>query len=300
VKGRGAILLLLPIIIGVGLSLIFNSGLLPNPIVYLRADVGTLLVLAGCSLALLGLIGFVAWTRGRQRAERAARVWLADDRRHFVRRLDHELKNPLTAIRAGLANVAAADQTEARREALRSVDAQVLRISRLSADLRKLAELETRAIEMAPVDLAEIIQHVVALARERPEADERRLTLTLPQAPWPLASVQGDRDLLFLALYNLLDNALKFTRPGDTIEVRAYEDDAQVAIEVADTGPGIPAAELPHVWEELYRGEGAHGTAGSGLGLPLVRAILNQHRGRIVMRSLVDHGTVITLRLPMG
>jgi signal transduction histidine kinase len=71
-------------------------------------------------------------------------------------------------------------------------------------------------------------------------------------------------------------------------------------IEVADTGPGIPAAELPHVWEELYRGEGAHGIAGSGLGLPLVRAIINQHRGRIVMRSLVNQGTVITLRFPVG
>ena len=299
-KGKGLLVLLLPIVIGVGLSLVFNSGWLPNPIVYLRADVGALLVLTGGGVALIMTIGFITWTRGGQRAERDARVWLAADRRHFVRRLDHELKNPLTAIRAGLANVAAADQTTARREALRSVDSQVLRISRLTADLRKLAELETRAIETTLVDLAEVLQHVVALARERPEADARRLTLTLPQAPWPLPTVQGDRDLLFLALHNLVDNALKFTRPGDTIEVRAYEDGAQVAIEVADTGPGIPEAELPHVWEELYRGESAQGIAGSGLGLPLVRAIINQHHGRIVMRSLVNQGTVITLRFPVG
>lgn len=299
-KSRSLIVVCLPIIVGVGLSLILNSGWLPNPIVYLRADVGTLCVLIGCGVALALLLSLFARWRGEQRAERKAQVWLADDRRQFVRRLDHELKNPLTAIRAGLANVAAADQPEAQHEALRSVDAQVLRISRLSADLRKLAELETRAIEMTPVDLAEIIQHVVTLARERPEAAERHLTLTLPQAPWPLPTIQGDRDLLFLALYNLLDNALKFTRSGDTIEVRAYEDDVQVVIEVADTGTGIPADELPHVWEELYRGQGAHGTAGSGLGLPLVRAILNQHRGRTVMRSLVNQGTVITLRFPTG
>ena len=157
---------------------------------------------------------------------------------------------------------------------LRSVDSQVLRISRLTADLRKLAELETRTLEMSPVNLAEVLQQVVALAQEKPEADDRRLTLTLPQAPWPLPPVQGDRDLLLLALHNLIDNALKFTRPGDTIEVRAFEDGSFIVIEVADTGPGIPEEELPHVWEELYRGDHARGVPGSGLGLPLVRAIM--------------------------
>jgi two-component system OmpR family sensor kinase len=106
--------------------------------------------------------------------------------------------------------------------------------------------------------------------------------------------------LLLLALHNLIDNALKFTRPGDTIEVRASEDGSAVVIEVADTGPGIPEAELPHVWEELYRGERARGVPGSGLGLALVRAIIDQHRGRIVMRSLVNQGTVITLWLPVA
>jgi two-component system, OmpR family, sensor kinase len=176
----------------------------------------------------------------------------------------------------------------------------VLRISRLTADLRKLAELETRALEMSPVHLADILQQVVALAQDKPEAAERRLTLTVPQAPWPLPSVPGDRDLLLLALHNLIDNALKFTRPGDTIEVRAFEDGSFIVIEVADTGPGIPEAELPYVWEELYRGAGARSVTGSGLGLPLVRAIIDQHRGHLVMRSLVNQGTVITLRLPMG
>jgi two-component system, OmpR family, sensor kinase len=242
----------------------------------------------------------IAWSRAKRDVARDARVQAAEDRRRFVQRLDHELKNPLTAMRAGLANVAAADQPDTRRSALRSVEAQVLRISRLTADLRKLAELETRTLEMSPVNLADILQQVVALAQDKPEAAERRLTLSVPQAPWPLPSVQGDRDLLLLALHNLIDNALKFTRPGDTIEVRAFEDGSSIVIEVADTGPGIPEAELPHVWEELYRGTGARSVTGSGLGLPLVRAISDQHRGQIVMRSLVDHGTVITLRLPVS
>jgi two-component system OmpR family sensor kinase len=290
---------LLPIGIGVALSLILSSGLFPNPIVYLRADVGAVCVLIGAIVSIVLAAWLIAWSRSQKNVEREARWRAAEDRRRFVRRLDHELKNPLTAIRAGLANVAAIDQPEARRAALRSVEAQVLRISRLTADLRKLAELETRTVEMSPVNLAEVLQQVVELAQEKPEADDRHLTLTLPQAPWPLPPVRGDRDLLLLALHNLIDNALKFTRPGDTIEVRAFEDGSFVVIEVADTGPGIPAEELPHVWEELYRGDQARGVPGSGLGLPLVRAISDQHRGQIVMRSLVDHGTVITLRLPV-
>ena len=297
---RRWLIVLLPIGIGVILSLILNSGLFPNPIVYLRADVGAICVLIGLIVSIVLAAWLIAWSRAQQKIEREARWRAVDLRRRFVRRLDHELKNPLTAIRAGLANIAAIDQLEARRAALRSVEAQVLRISRLTADLRKLAELETRTVEMTSVNLAEVLQQVVELAQEKPEADDRRLTLSLPQAPWPLPPVKGDRDLLLLALHNLIDNALKFTRPRDTIEVRAFEDGSFVVIEVADTGPGIPEEELPHVWEELYRGDRARSVPGSGLGLPLVRAIIDQHRGQIVMRSLIDQGTVITLRLPVA
>jgi two-component system OmpR family sensor kinase len=297
---RQWLIVLLPIGIGVALSLILNSGLFPNPIVYLRADVGAVCVLIGALTSIVLAAWLMAWSRAQQKIEREARWRAAEDRRRFVRRLDHELKNPLTAIRAGLANVAALDQPEARRTALRSVEAQVLRISRLTADLRKLAELETRTVEMTTVNLAEVLQQVVQLAQDKPEADDRHLTLSLPQAPWPLPPVKGDRDLLLLALHNLVDNALKFTRPGDTIEVRAFEDGSAVVIEVADTGPGIPEVELPHVWEELYRGDGARGVPGSGLGLPLVRAIVDQHRGRIIMRSVVNQGTVISVRLPVS
>jgi two-component system, OmpR family, sensor kinase len=150
------------------------------------------------------------------------------------------------------------------------------------------------------VDVAELLQQVVNLAQERPEAAERHLTLTLPRAPWPLPAVSADRDLLLLAVHNLVDNAIKFSQPDDTLEVRAFEDGARVVIEVADTGPGIPGDETPHVWEELYRGDAARGVPGSGLGLALVRAIIERHHGQIDLRSRVEQGTVVTIRLPIG
>jgi len=274
----------------------------PTSIFTLRVDLGTLAVLIGFLFSTLVLLGLILWARAEQRAVKrlaGIRTQLAEERRRFLQRLDHEMKNPLTAIRAGLANVANGSTTAVQQEALASVEAQVLRLSRLTADLRKLAELETRPLERDAVDLAQLLQETVALAQEMPEAGERNLSLTLPQAPWPVPDVAGDWDLLFLATHNLLGNALKFTRPGDTVEVRALEDRAFVVIEVADTGPGIPQDELPQVWEELYRGQGARGIPGSGLGLALARAIVERHGGQIALRSRAGQGTVVTVRLPV-
>jgi two-component system OmpR family sensor kinase len=104
---------------------------------------------------------------------------------------------------------------------------------------------------------------------------------------------------LFLALHNLVDNAIKYSRSGDTIEVRAFEDGAAVVIEVADTGQGIPDNELPQIWDELYRGQGARGLPGSGLGLALVRTIVERHGGVVGVRSRQGQGTVFTMRLPI-
>jgi two-component system OmpR family sensor kinase len=293
---------LIPLVAGLVASLLLTQvAALSNPIVYVHVDAGTVALLVGLALSILAAVGLVPseWARWRcEQREAGVRARAAEERIRFLQRLDHELKNPLTAMRAGLANLANGLGPEAQGEVLASVEAQVVRLSQLTADLRKLAELETRSLERVPVDIAELLQEAVALAQEQPGAASRQLTLVLPQAPWPVPDILGDWDLLFLAIYNLLDNALKFTRPGDTVEVRASEDGTHVIVEVADTGPGIPEEEVPRVWEELYRGQGARGVPGSGLGLALARAIAERHGGRVSLRSRVGQGTVVTMRLP--
>jgi two-component system, OmpR family, sensor kinase len=269
-----------------------------NQWAYIRAPLSTWAIITGLvlSLAALAAVAALAWGEFRRRqALDDAQLEAVRDRRRFLQRLDHELKNPLTAIRAGLALI----PSNGEPAALTSVEAQVRRMSRLTADLRKLAELESRPLERGSVDLNAVLNQVFELAQERPEAADRRLTLTLPQAPWPLPTVPGDFDLLVLVAHNLLDNAIKFSRPGDTLEVRAFEDGASVVVEVADTGPGIPEDELPHVWEELYRGSGGRGVPGSGLGLALARAIILRHGGQVALRSRAGQGTVVTVRLPL-
>jgi two-component system OmpR family sensor kinase len=293
---------LLPAAAGIVVAGMVAAGTLINHRIYLAGGIGTLSWVIGLILSSILIIGIAVRERtlGRHRQE-ISRVQsdAAEDRRRFLRRLDHELKNPLTAIRAGLVNLAGNSSEENRQAAISTIETQALRLSRLAADLRKLAELETRPLERTPVEMGALLREVLDVIRERPEARQRRLNLSVPQAPWPLPSVNGDYDLLFLAVHNLLDNALKFTQPGDTVEVRGFEDATAVVIEVADTGPGVPDDEISQIWDELYRGQGARGIPGSGLGLALVRAIAERHGGQVSLRSRAGQGTVFTLRLPL-
>jgi two-component system OmpR family sensor kinase len=290
---------LIPAVLGISLAFFFFLYYDESHAhaVYLRADLGTLSLLLGLLLSLMVAFAFslLAW---RERVRRRAGEAAAQERRRFVSRLDHELKNPLTAIRAGLANLAEPLGNPANRETLASLEAQVLRMSRLSSDLRKLAEIEVRQVERLPVDISSLLQEVFRLAEEQPGASERTLNLSVPRVPWPLPSVLGDADLLLMAVHNLLENAVKFSRPGDMVELRAFEDGPEVVIEVADTGAGIPDDEQPLVWGELYRGKAGRGISGSGLGLALVRAVIDRHGGRVGLRSRVGRGTVFILRLP--
>ena len=295
---RRYLLALVPAILGLCISLVLTFGWLQNPIISIQIDLATFTLFAGLLISAPWVIYIAFKQRSEQKHQKQIdklQLNATEDRMRFLQRLDHELKNPLTAIQAGLANL----NGDVNLEAVESIKIQTSRLGRLVADLRKLAELESRAIERTTVDLSEILIETVEIMREYSHNGERQISLHIPQAPWPLPLVSGDPDLLFLTFHNLLSNALKFSQPGDAIEVRAYEDDAAVMVEIADTGPGIPSEELPHVWQELYRGQNARGVPGSGLGLPLVRAIVNRHGGQVTLRSRMGQGTVVSVRLPV-
>jgi two-component system OmpR family sensor kinase len=278
-------------------------GPIADPVVYVRISLSLLVLCAGLLLSLLLLIRLtLRWRAARQTKRLLAQshAQAADDRRRFLRRLDHELKNSLTAIRAGLANVVSESSAVLRHEIVGRIEAQAVHLSTLATDLRKLADIETRPLERTSFSLADLLQDVLTTLHEIGVPPSKKLTLHLPQVPWPLPPMSGDPDLLFLVFYNVVDNALKFTRPADTIEIRAFEDDAHVTVEVADTGVGIPEADLEHIWEELYRGQTARSIPGSGLGLTLVRTIVIRHGGQVRIRSRLDQGTIVTIRLPVA
>jgi len=297
--------LLAPLLIGTALGVVMQ---VTEPETRLYAMVSPAL-LAGMA-GLLGTVVLAVVTLIRRRnavateaAVRDAAAAAAEDRRRFLLRLDHELKNPLTAIRAGLANIEQADAMAtagtSAGTALASVSAQANRITRLLGDLRKLADLETQEIEAAPVDLPSLLHEVEEAIGAIPSAGERVIRVNVPQAPWPLPLIEGDRDLLFIALQNLVANAVKFSAPGDTVEVRASEDGNWLLLEVADTGAGIPEDEIGEVWHELARGRAARSLPGTGIGLALVRVVVIRHGGQVAIRSRDGQGTVVSIRLPV-
>ncbi len=180
------------------------------------------------------------------------------EHRRFIRRLDHEMKNPLTAIKIQLDNLQ--ESTTRSMRVITDVRAQADRLVLLTRGLRSLADLETRPLEMEPVDVDELLQEVVDFL----EATER-INLDIQRLPWEIPPIEGDRELLLMAFRNLVDNALKYST--DTIEIRARHTSGHLIVEVIDTGRGILEDELAMITEELYRGSNVHEIDGSGLGL---------------------------------
>jgi len=306
-------LVVFPATIGLILWLASWLGWIPDYVIYLRAGLSGAVLVLGLALAALLGIGWGVSTALIKRCQKElteARLKATGQHRHFLRRLDHEIKNPLTAMQIEVANLDAELRTQAESpaggsesnnyQALPRLKEQMTRLSELVVQLRKLGELESRRIELEPVRIDELLIDLVDEFQNSAYGVQREITLNLPEIPWPLPEITGDADLVYLALRNLLGNAVKFTQPGDAIQVRAFDDSISVIVEIADTGPGIPEDELPYVWDELYRGKQARGLPGSGLGLAIVKAITERHQGQVSLRSRVEKGTVITIRLPIG
>ena len=290
--------LLLPIGLGLaGVMLVIRVSFIDTTL-FLSGDLDVLIILFGLSLAIFAaaaLILKVLIERLRQYSvERARQETLAEHHR-FLRRLDHELKNPLTALRAGLGSLELTLEDENQRQIVRTLETEARRLSKLISDLRKLAELDT-----LPLDIRAFIADVMDIERERIDLDERQFSLKLPSELDELPALIGDQDLLLLAVHNLLDNAFKYTRANDSICLEVSHDQDDLLIIVEDTGVGIDHDELPLVWEELYQARNAENIPGNGIGLALVKAIVERHYGQVDLQSQPGQGTTVTLRLPLA
>lgn len=217
------------------------------------------------------------------------------ERRNLTADVAHELRTPLAALQAGLEELRDG-LIEPTPAGLAGLHDQSLRLGRVVADLAELSAVETAALslDLAPVDLAALAAD--ALSRAEPQLRAAGLATELENAGpvW----VRADADRLHQAVGNLLANTARYCRKGDKVTLKALIEDGDAVLTVADTGPGIPAEELPHIFDRLWRGRAAEQIAGSGIGLALVREIVTSHGGTVRAVSAPGEGTAISLRLP--
>ena len=212
--------------------------------------------------------------------------------RQLVADAGHELRTPLTSLRTNLDLLSQADNTgglpaKARAELLGDVRAQIEELTTLIGDLIELAREEPAAPVVEAVDLAEVVERAIARVRLRAPG----ITFESRLHRW---LVEGESSALERAVTNLLDNAAKWSPPGGRVTVRLRDG----LLSVADQGPGISDADLPHVFDRFYRSTESRAMPGSGLGLSIVRQVAERHGGTTKAASGPEGGALFTFRIP--
>jgi two-component system sensor histidine kinase ResE len=222
-------------------------------------------------------------------------------RRQFISDASHEIRTPLTAIGGFAAAIAdgTAVTAEERNRSASLIVREVKRLTRLVSDLLDLSRIESGAVALEPekLHLREVIQSAV----EALEAQTHKEGIEVEvDVPGDLPPVHADSDRVYQVLMNLVSNALRFNRPQGKIAVSARQADGWVRVDVRDTGPGIPSAQLPHIWERFHRADPARSreAGGTGLGLAIVRSIVEAHGGEVSATSELGRGSTFTFTLP--
>jgi signal transduction histidine kinase len=224
-------------------------------------------------------------------------------RRELIANIAHDLATPLTAVQ-GFSEALADDlisNPEARHETAQLIGREVQRLRRLVADMQQMSSLESGQIklDLAPLDMHELVGETLAVLT--PECEEAGIQIRNEITPdTPLVCADSDR--ITQVLLNLLDNARRHTPRGGTITVSAQRQEKMLGVFISDTGIGIDAKDLPHIFERFYRADRSRtgATGGSGLGLSIVKAIIVAHKGTINAESTPGQGTRIIFTLPLA
>ena len=216
--------------------------------------------------------------------------------------VSHDLRTPLTHLR-GAAEMALAGppDLDRYREALADCVEEADRVLVMLNTLMDISEAESGAMQLQrePVPLREVVDRAVELYHDVAEA--KGVTLTTKAVSGFSRTddvvVSGDRTRLEQVAANLIDNAIKYTPPGGRVDVDVRREDGRAVLSVRDTGPGIPPDELPRIWDRLFRGDASRTERGLGLGLSLVRAIVEAHGGTVQVESEPGHGSRFAVNL---
>lgn len=214
--------------------------------------------------------------------------------------LSHDLRTPLASITGSLSSLLDVEthlDPDTRRDLLRTAYEEADRLNRLVGNLLDMTRVQAGALKLAPqpCDLQDLIG--VALQQFNVALRQRPVKVELPP-DLPLASL--DFVLMTQVLVNLLDNALKYSPPESPLEIKVEMVGREIQLHLADSGPGIPPADLPHVFDKFYRGQQVNRIRGTGLGLAISKGIVEAHGGQICLDNRPSGGTVATIILPLA
>ena len=209
----------------------------------------------------------------------------------------HDLRTPITRVRIMAEEALTADDA-ARREALADCLEETERLTTMLDTLMDISEAETGAMKlsMENVDLSALIDEVVELYDF--VAEDKGVTVSVNSVR--ALYLPGDRSRLRQVIANLVDNAIKYTPRGGRMEIQSLQEDHQAVLLVRDTGIGIPPNEMTRIWDRLYRGDKSRSQRGLGLGLSLVKAVIQAHRGRVEVSTHSNGGSRFSLYLPLS
>jgi len=222
-------------------------------------------------------------------------------RSDFVANVSHELRTPLTIMRGY--NQALQDGTITDPEKVNKyrkiMGDEILRLEKLISDLLELSQLQANgiALEMEAVSLAEILDNVAILLKQK--SVNKGVQITVRAEP-SLPPIQADGDRLTQLVLILMDNALKFTPKGGRIIAGVQRENNNEVLTIQDTGEGIAAEDLPHIWERFYKADKSRTSGGTGLGLAIAKQIIELHGAQVDVTSAVGEGTTFTMRFPVG
>ena len=223
-------------------------------------------------------------------------------RRDFVANVSHELRTPLSILRGYIETLLDNPQTSDKElsRILRVMERHSKRLGLLVDDLLTLAHLESRSagLQFSDVQLAELFQSVIRDWEKK--LAEKQLKVVVDLSP-DARTIRADETRLHEVLYNLLDNALKYSRENGEIRLRAAQRGPEIVLSVTDNGIGISKGDLPRIFERFYRADKARSRelGGTGLGLAIVKHIAQLHGGRVEAESELGKGTTIRVILPM-
>lgn len=224
-------------------------------------------------------------------------------RRDFVANVSHELRAPLTIIRGY--QEALMDGTVVDPQLVQKyhqfIRNETVRLESLINDLLDLSRLQSGKVvaDQEKIPLSALADSVVKLLKQPAEQKQIALRVNTPE---PLPLIVGNGDRIIQLLHIILDNALKYTPPGGTITVRTAGEADAVVLQVTDTGIGIPADDLPYIWERFYKVDKSHrrSDSGTGLGLAIAKQIIDLHQAKAEVTSILGQGTTFTIKFPLG